>query len=487
MTALIFSYAAAPPLVFAVMPMFAWLAFRGTLREATLLLASVGVGGHRGDMHRARPRADGPLLAGTRADDRLPPAVPARLRADPAAALGDDDPAADVRSPRPSGQQTLQRLVDAATGSAVIATDLDGRIELFNPGAEAVMGMSAAEAIGVEADRLFPDAELLRQAHARRRPVFAEICAASVGRREERQLWHFERPDGEQRSMLMAITSVPDDRGGVAGYLCVAEDVTEREAIHRSLVTALSHERQAVDSLRELERVKADFVATVSHELRTPLTSMMGYIELLEEGDVVSSPPSSALSPTGSSATGAVAAARRGPAAALADRGPPDADEPGRFRPSDVGAGGVRVARPPLGTRHLEVVLRLPDQPVLHVGDPDQSRADVLHLLGNAVKFTPDGGRVELVVGDRHDSVEIVVLDTGMGIPDGGRPAVHSLLPLLTAIAQGIRAPVWASIVRGIVDLHDGEISVSSSEGIGTTVSVSLPRQDPPARPRASG
>ena len=72
----------------------------------------------------------------------------------------------------------------------------------------------------------------------------------------------------------------------MAGHLCVAEDVTEREAVHRAVVQALEHERSAVERLRELERVKADFVATVSHELRTPLTSMIGYLELLDDGAV---------------------------------------------------------------------------------------------------------------------------------------------------------------------------------------------------------
>ena len=71
----------------------------------------------------------------------------------------------------------------------------------------------------------------------------------------------------------------------ISGYLCVAEDVTDREARTKPR-SALDHERVAVERLRELEQVKADFVATVSHELRTPLTSMMGYVEVLEDGTV---------------------------------------------------------------------------------------------------------------------------------------------------------------------------------------------------------
>lgn len=130
-------------------------------------------------------------------------------------------------------------------------------------------------------------------------------------------------------------------------------------------------------------------------------------------------------------------------------------------------------------TRRLDVVLRLPDQPVRLVADPEQVERMLVNLLGNAVKFTPDDGRVELVVADRQDSVEIVVLDTGMGIPADEQSQLFTrFFRSSTAMAQAIQGTgLGLTIVRAIVDLHSGEISVSSSEGIGTTVSVSLPKE----------
>lgn len=482
-TSLIFSYAAAPPLVFAVMPMFAWLAFRGTLREATLLLT--GVGGVAtvatifglGPVHEliVRYSLAPELMIGFLQLFLLDCA----LILLPLSVMTTQQRMSAARAI--SGQQTLQRLVDAATGSAVIATGLDGRIELFNPGAEAMMGKTAIDTIGVEADQLFPDSELLRQAsRVQSRPIFAEICAATVAAEDERQVWNFRRPDGEQRGMLMAVTPLPDERDGVAGYLCVAEDVTERESVHRSLVTALSHERQAVDSLRELERVKSDFVATVSHELRTPLTSMIGYVELLEEGEVGEL--------TDRQREVALRVQRNGRRLLLLveDLLLLSQIEAREMR-MDPSPHDLRMAAqaayeglgPLLAARQLDVVLRLPDLPVRHVGDSDQVERMLLNLLGNAVKFTPDGGRVELVVSDRHDTVEIVVLDTGVGIPADEQAQLFTrFFRSSTAFTQAIPgAGLGLTIVRGIVDLHGGEISVSSREGIGTTVSVSLPKE----------
>ncbi len=482
-TALIFSYAAAPPLVFAIMPMFAWLAFRGTLREASLMLTDVGV-----VATLATVAGYGPIHELTVRYSLAPELVIGFLQLFlldcalillPLSVVTTQQRISAARAT--SGRETLQRLVDAATGSAVIAVDLAGRVEVFNPGAEAVMGVTAAAATGVEADRLFPDAELLRQgARLQSRPVFAEICAAAVATEEERQSWQFQRPDGEQRSMLMAITPVSDERGAVAGYLCVAEDVTEREAMHRALVTALSHERQAVESLRELEQVKSDFVATVSHELRTPLTSMIGYVELLEEGDI------GELSEQQRAVANRVQRNGRRLLLLVEDLLLLSQIESRQMSMQPVCADLCETARtaydalgPLLGTRQLDVVLRLPEQPVRHVGDPEQIERLLVNLLGNAVKFTPDGGRIELVVADRHDSVEIVVLDTGMGIPADEQDQLFTrFFRSSTATAQAIQGTgLGLTIVQAIVDLHRGEISVSSSEGIGTTVSVSLPKE----------
>ena len=116
----------------------------------------------------------------------------------------------------------------------------------------------------------------------------------------------------------------------------------------------------------------------------------------------------------------------------------------------------------------------------------------LLNLLTNAVKFTPDGGRVELVVGETTDSVELTVIDTGMGIPEAEQDQLFTrFFRASSANAQAIQgAGLGLTIVQTVVEAHGGQVTVSSSEGVGTTVSVSLPRTLPvvePAAPSASG
>ena len=488
-TAALFSYGSAPPLVFAVMPMFAWLAFRGTLREASLLLvgvaaiSSVATALGLGPVHELTARYDiaPELVIGFLALFL----VDCALILLPLSVMTTQQRMSAARAT--AGRQTLERLVDAATGSAVIATDLDGVVQVFNPGAEAMFVRSREETVGAPADLLFADAELLRQgARMGTAPIFAEICAAAVVVGDERQPWHFQRPDGELRSMLLTLTSVSDERGEAAGYLCVGEDVTEREAVHRALV-------EAVEQLTELERVKADFVASVSHELRTPLTSMIGYLELLDDGEV-----------------GDLTSAQR----TLTDRVQRNSRrllllvedllllsqienrqltmQPRSLDLRTSVTATLESLSAVLVGRDLEVVSRLPQVPVTLEGDAEQLERMLLNLLTNAVKFTPDGGRVELVVGETTDSVELTVIDTGMGIPEAEQDQLFTrFFRASSANAQAIQgAGLGLTIVQTVVEAHGGQVTVSSSEGVGTTVSVSLPRTLPvvePAAPSASG
>jgi PAS domain S-box-containing protein len=486
-TAALFSYAAAPPLVFAVMPMFGWLAFRGTLREASLLLAGVGtiatvttLAG-LGPVHELGSRYDLAPELGTGFLQLF--LVDCALILLPLSVMATQQRVSAARAS--AGQQTLQRLVDAATGSAVIATDLDGVVQVFNPGAEAMFLRTAEDTIGAPADLLFADAELLRQAaRMGTRPIFAEICSAAVLARDERQPWHFQRPDGELRSMVLTLTSVTDERGGAAGYLCVGEDVTERDAVHRALLAALEQEKEAVDRLTDLERVKAEFVATVSHELRTPLTSMIGYLELLDDGEVGD------LTGPQRSLTGRVQRNSRRLLLLVEDLLLLSQIEARQMTLElrsvdlrDCVAAALESLAATLELRELELVSRLPQCPVTLEADPDQLERMLLNLVGNAVKFTPDGGRVELVVSETCDSVEITVLDTGMGIPEAEQGQLFTrFFRASTANAQAIQgAGLGLTIVQAIVTAHEGRVTVSSSEGVGTTVAVSLPRALPVA------
>jgi PAS domain S-box-containing protein len=481
-TLAVFYKADAPPVVFAVMPMFAWHAFRGTLREATLLLTLVAVIGSSasvwefgpiwglGSRYGIPPELIGGVLQLFLLDCGLillPLSVMVtqqRMSADRADA----------------GRETLQRLVESATGTAIIATGPDGDITLFNPGAEAILGYSSAEVLGKRPDMFHPADELRHQAsRLRALPTFADICRASIAAEDSNRLWLFRRRDGEERIMRMTLTGVPDERGDLSGYLATAEDVTEREAAHRAMLLTVQHQRTAVERLQELERVKGDFVSTVSHELRTPITSIIGYTELLEDGLV-----------------GELTAAQN----EVIDR----VDRNGRrllllvedlLTLSQIESSALKIEpvvtdvrsvvakahdslTESLASRALDVSVATPEDPVVHHGDPVQLQRMLTNLLTNAVKFTPDGGSVHVALHSDGEFSRIVVEDSGIGITEDDQSKLFTrFFRSSSSTEQAIQGTgLGLTIVQAIVALHGGKVGISSTFGEGTTVTVTLPR-----------
>ena len=481
-TLAIFVITDAPPIVFAVMPMFAWHAFRGTLREATILLSLVGVIGSLATVLEIGPIwALGEYYA---LPEEVVSGVLQLFLLDcglillPLSVMVTQQRIAVARAD--SERETLQRIVASATGTAIIATGPDGSITVFNPGAEAMLGYSSEEVVGKRPDMFHPEDEIRHQAsRLRALPNFADICRAAVAAEDSNRMWLFRRKDGEERIMRMTLTAVPDHDGELSGYLATAEDVTEREAAHQAMLLTVQHQRTAVERLQELERVKGDFVATVSHELRTPITSIIGYTEVLEDGLV-----------------GELTESQR----EVVDR----VDRNGRrllllvedlLTLSQIEASALKIEpvvtdirsvvtnahermAPALATRSLNVVVSTPPDPVVHHGDPVQLERMVANLMTNAVKFTPDGGTVEVALLSYGEVSEIVVKDDGIGITEDDQAKLFTrFFRSSSSTEQAVQGTgLGLTIVQAIVALHGGKIGITSAHGQGTTVTVTVPR-----------
>ena len=286
-TALVFSSTQAPPLLFLVMPMFAWLGYRGTLREATgvlLVVAAVAT--------EATALGFGPVDALSTRYGLPAELVDAYLQVFlldcalvllPLSVAVAHQRRAAAEAVR--GRDTLARIVDSATGTAIVVTDLRGRVTVFNPGAETILGRRAPDVVGQPADSLLDPAELGRLgAELGARAAFPDVCAALVGSEGPPRPWQFVHRGGDLRTLQVTVTALRDADGAMSGYLTTGEDVTERERARAALLLALDDREAAVQRLRALDRTRKNLLSTVSHELRTPITSILGYTEMLEDG-----------------------------------------------------------------------------------------------------------------------------------------------------------------------------------------------------------
>jgi signal transduction histidine kinase len=241
---------------------------------------------------------------------------------------------------------------------------------------------------------------------------------------------------------------------------------------------ALGH---AVNDLAdEVDRRSGAFVSTVSHELRTPLTSILGYLELMQDGSV------GPIAPEQQDVLDAVqrnsgrllelvedlltVSRLEGNALLLAS-------EPVDLRTIVSSAVSAVV----LAGRSLSLGWDAPDAAVTILGDAAQLRRVVSQLLANAVTFTPDGGRVDVSVTTEGCSAVLTVADTGIGIAyEEQRNVFHRFYR--SAATERLAAPgsgLGLAISRGLVHQHGGAIQLESHPGSGTTVTISLPLADP--------
>jgi signal transduction histidine kinase len=228
------------------------------------------------------------------------------------------------------------------------------------------------------------------------------------------------------------------------------------------------------EQLRELDRMKDEFIALVSHELRTPLTSITGYLELLEDEDA------GELSEGQRRFVGVMHRnAQRllhlvGDLLFLAGlQAGKLAVEQRQVDLAGLARSRMADAMPQAEARHIAMtLLARPAPPVL--GDELRLAQLLDNLLSNAIKFTPAGGRVIVTVGTEGERAALDVTDTGIGIPAGDQPHIFErFFRAESATSQAIPGTgLGLTISKAIVEAHGGTIAVSSGTGTGTGTRV---------------
>jgi signal transduction histidine kinase len=279
----------------------------------------------------------------------------------------------------------------------------------------------------------------------------------------------------------MSLNRVNDAHGEVIGYVSTSEDITERLAAEARLLEALETERQAVEHLREVDKVKDAFVSSVSHELRTPITNIVGYLELLLDGAYgeTTSGQHEALGRIDTNSHRLLE---------LIDN---------LLTLSSLESLDVQLIKQPVDLRevirrseekvHLDASERgqrldvdLPVEPVVVLGDEQHLERMVSNLATNAVKFTPDGGHITLRVRAEGPRAAIEVQDTGVGIPEEERSLLFNRFYRTThAQAEAVNGSgLGLSIARSIAQLHGARISARSTPGQGSTFTVEFEEQE---------
>lgn len=263
------------------------------------------------------------------------------------------------------------------------------------------------------------------------------------------------------------------------GGLLLAREVRRRDTELARIATEKDR-RTALQELQQANRAKSEFLATMSHELRTPLNAILGFSDVLrtDTGDAL---------PTSMRRDYANDIHRSGKhlLSLINDILDISTIEAGKRTIKKAPVDFVSILTDCLHNMentarkaNVRLTARLPDTPLPLVADERALKQIVLNLLSNAVKFSHPGGEVVISAELGEKRLSFHVADTGIGIPAGflptvtvpfSRPSGH---PHITRDGTGL----GLSIVQSLVNLHDGVLTIDSTEDIGTTVSISLPR-----------
>jgi two-component system sensor histidine kinase BaeS len=222
-----------------------------------------------------------------------------------------------------------------------------------------------------------------------------------------------------------------------------------------------------------------DFLADVSHELRTPIAALRTFNELLSEGaadepatrDEFLVQSQQQIDRLDWLSTNLLELSKLDSGLVALD-----------LRPEDLRAvveGALAQAEPAARRKAVTLVADLPPSPVRQRHDPQRIGQVLTNLIGNALKFTPPGGTVTVRLTPRPDGAELEVVDTGVGISEDELPHVFDRFyrGSLANEERGTGSGLGLSIVRSIVEMHGGTVSVESTLGVGTRAIVRLPRE----------
>ena len=376
----------------------------------------------------------------------------------------------------------LAAIVDNSD-DAIIGKDLNSIITSWNHGAELIFGYRAEEMIGTSIKRLIP---------ADRQGEEDEILARL---RQGDRFDHFETirvtKEGRQLYVSLTISPIKDASGKVVGASKIARDITARKLAETALKDAqsvaekanaekallLESERGARAEAERASRMKDEFLATLSHELRTPLNAMLGWVTILRARKQLDEEMNQGLQ--------AIDRNARVQAQIIDDLLDMSRIISGKMRLDvqqiDLSAvvleaiDTMRASASAKGVR-LQTVIDPLNASVS--GDPNRLQQIFWNLLSNAIRFTPKGGRVQVLLERVDSHVEVSVIDTGEGISPEFLPYIFNRFQQADSSTTRRHGGLGLglAIVKNLVELHGGTVRAKSGgTGKGATFVVNLP------------
>lgn len=345
----------------------------------------------------------------------------------------------------------LQAILDAA-GEGIVVTDLDGIIQYINPAQEQLTGYSQAEALG-QNPRIW-------SSHRQDKAFYAEMWQTIQAGRTWRGELINKRKDGSTFNALLNVAPIPGADGQPVGFVGLQSDITP---------------------LKEMDRLKSEFISTAAHELRTPLTSIQGFSEILLSRQLDTERSTRYLTFINQQAQALAAIIED-----LLDLSKLEAKQGFEMAEELVDVKeiveqvvfGFQVNNP---NHHYKIEESSTWSSIK--GDPAKLAQLFKNLFSNATKYSPDGGEIQLqaVLHTEYQLLHLTLRDQGVGMTQEQLAHIFDRFYRADASNTAIGGTgLGMTISRLIVERHGGKIWVESEYAVGTTVHVLFPLSNRP-------
>jgi PAS domain S-box-containing protein len=291
-------------------------------------------------------------------------------------------------------------------------------------------------------------------------------------------------------SMTLSLFKEGDENyiGGIARNISagkrVEEKIKELESLLIEAYRLISIERarwkQDKSVLEELNRLKSEFISNISHELRTPLASIIGFSETIlsdpEMSDDMKEEFNTIILTEGKRLARLInevlelSRMEAGTISLVKDN----------LNLVDLLQEAVNNNISDINKKNLKFTFEFPEKEIIISGDRDKLLNAFEGLFNNSVKYTPRDGRIKLILQKLNKEAEIILSDTGVGIPEKDLPNIFKKYFSIKTENNYSQTPLGLVFVKQIIDLHKGLIVVHSEINKGTTFVIKLPYQNKP-------
>jgi PAS domain S-box-containing protein len=379
----------------------------------------------------------------------------------------------------------LQNAIFNSANFSSIATDEKGVIQIFNVGAERMLGYTAAEVMNkITPAEISDPQEVITRAKALSleldttiAPGFeALVFKASRGIEDVYELTYI-RKDGSRFPAVVSVTALRDAQNGVIGYLLIGTDNTARqqvEEVRKRFEHALQESNVELETAKSTAEkanlAKSEFLSSMSHELRSPLNAILGFAQLME---------SASPSPTASQTKSIAQILQAGwyllkLINEILDLSGIESGQVSLSKEmvslSDLMSECRAMMEPQAQQRGIHMTFPQFDAPLYVKADMTRLKQIVINLLSNAIKYNREGGKVVVdCTVNVADRIRISVKDTGEGLSPEKLAQLFQPFNRLGQEASGVTGTgIGLVVTKRLAELMDGVIGVESTVGMGS-------------------